>query len=56
MGHPKLLIKMEYQQVQLLVLLAKCGVDVEALETIDLGKGEVLYFKQEVVGSESKLY
>lgn len=32
----------------------KCGVDVSALDKIDLGKGEVLYFKQEVVGSESK--
>ncbi len=33
---------------------AKCGVDVSALDKIDLGKGEVLYFKQEVVGTESK--
>ncbi|QKF67136.1 glycyl-tRNA synthetase, beta chain [Arcobacter venerupis] len=33
---------------------AKCGVDVAALDKIDLGKGEVLYFKQEVKGSESK--
>ena len=33
---------------------AKCGVDVSELEKIDLGKGEVLYFKQEVKGSESK--
>ena len=32
----------------------KCGVDVSALDKIDLGKGKVLYFKQEVVGSESK--
>lgn len=32
----------------------KCGVDVTALDKIDLGKGEVLYFKQEVKGSESK--
>lgn len=32
----------------------KCGVEVDSLETIDLGKGEVLYFKQEVVGSEAK--
>ena len=32
----------------------KCGVDVSELEEIDLGKGEVLYFKQEVKGSESK--
>ena len=33
---------------------AKCGVDVSALQTIDLGKGEVLYFKQQVSGTESK--
>ncbi|MFY4782938.1 glycine--tRNA ligase subunit beta [Aliarcobacter butzleri] len=33
---------------------AKLGVDVSALEKKDLGKGEVLYFKQEVIGSESK--
>ena len=33
---------------------AKCGVDVSALDKIDLGKGEVLYFKQEVTGTESK--
>lgn len=33
---------------------AKCGVDVSALDKIDLGKGEVLYFKQEVVGTVSK--
>lgn len=33
---------------------AKCGVDVSVLDKIDLGKGEVLYFKQEVVGTESK--
>ena len=32
----------------------KCGVDVSELETKDLGKGEVLYFKQEVKGSEAK--
>ncbi|MBY0540129.1 MAG: glycine--tRNA ligase subunit beta, partial [Campylobacterales bacterium] len=32
----------------------KCGVDVSELEKIDLGKGEVLYFKQEVKGSPSK--
>ncbi|MCR1815410.1 glycine--tRNA ligase subunit beta [Aliarcobacter butzleri] len=32
----------------------KLGVDVTALEKKDLGKGEVLYFKQEVIGSESK--
>jgi glycyl-tRNA synthetase beta chain len=32
----------------------KCGVDVTALDKIDLGKGEVLYFKQDVIGSESK--
>ena len=34
---------------------AKCGVDVSALDKIDLGKGEVLYFKQEVKGTESKV-
>ena len=33
---------------------SKCGVDVSELEKIDLGKGEVLYFKQEVKGSPSK--
>ena len=33
---------------------AKCGVDVSKLEKIDQGKGEVLYFKQEVVGKNSK--
>lgn len=33
---------------------SKLGVDVTALEKIDLGKGEVLYFKQEVAGNESK--
>lgn len=33
---------------------SKCGVDVSKLEKIDLGKGEVLYFKQDVKGSESK--
>lgn len=33
---------------------AKLGVDVSVLEKKDLGKGEVLYFKQEVIGSESK--
>lgn len=33
---------------------SKCGVDVTALDKIDLGKGEVLYFKQDVIGSESK--
>ncbi len=32
----------------------KCGVDVSKLEKIDQGKGEVLYFKQEVIGTESK--
>ncbi len=32
----------------------KCGVDVSELQTIDQGKGEVLYFKQEVKGSEAK--
>ncbi len=33
---------------------SKCGVDVSSLDKIDLGKGEVLYFKQEVVGTVSK--
>ncbi|MFY4816922.1 glycine--tRNA ligase subunit beta [Aliarcobacter butzleri] len=33
---------------------AKLGVDVSVLGKKDLGKGEVLYFKQEVIGSESK--
>ncbi|MCT7597479.1 glycine--tRNA ligase subunit beta [Aliarcobacter butzleri] len=33
---------------------AKLGVDISVLEKKDLGKGEVLYFKQEVIGSESK--
>lgn len=33
---------------------AKLGVDVSVLEKKYLGKGEVLYFKQEVIGSESK--
>ena len=33
---------------------SKCGVDVSELAKIDLGKGEVLYFKQEVKGSVSK--
>jgi len=32
----------------------KCGVDVSELDKIDQGKGEILYFKQEVKGSESK--
>ena len=32
----------------------KCGVDVSALDKIDQGKGEILYFKQEVKGSSSK--
>lgn len=32
----------------------KLGVDVSVLEKKDLGKGKVLYFKQEVIGSESK--
>ena len=33
---------------------SKCGVDVSKLEKIDLGKGEVLYFKQDLIGKESK--
>ena len=32
----------------------KCGVSVDELQRIDQGRGEVLYFKQEVKGSESK--
>lgn len=32
----------------------KCGVSVDELEKKDLGKGEVLYFKQEVKGTNSK--
>lgn len=32
----------------------KCGVDVSQLQTIDKGRGEVLYFKQAVKGKESK--
>ncbi|MFA9374633.1 MAG: glycine--tRNA ligase subunit beta, partial [Poseidonibacter sp.] len=32
----------------------KCGVDVSKLEKIDQGRGEVLYFKEEVKGTESK--
>ncbi|GGD33940.1 glycine--tRNA ligase beta subunit [Malaciobacter pacificus] len=32
----------------------KCGVSVDELERIDQGKGEVLYFKQEVVGTDAK--
>ena len=32
----------------------KCGVDVSELQRKDTGKGEVLYFKKEVKGSESK--
>ncbi|WP_321471510.1 glycine--tRNA ligase subunit beta [Halarcobacter sp.] len=33
----------------------KCGVSVEELEKIDQGRGEVLYFKKEVVGTQSNL-
>ena len=33
----------------------KCGVDISQIDKIDQGKGEVLYFKQEVVGSDSKV-
>ncbi|WP_026804368.1 glycine--tRNA ligase subunit beta [Aliarcobacter lanthieri] len=33
---------------------SKLGVEVSQLQTKDLGKGEVLYFKQEVKGEESK--
>lgn len=32
----------------------KCGVDVEELEFKDTQKGEVLYYKQELIGIESK--
>ncbi|MGA1931547.1 glycine--tRNA ligase subunit beta [Arcobacter sp. YIC-464] len=32
----------------------KCGVDVSELDKIDQGRGEVLYFKQEVIGTEAK--
>ena len=32
----------------------KCGVSVDELEKIDQGRGEVLYFKKEVVGTEAK--
>ncbi len=32
----------------------KCGVDVSKLEKIDQGRGEVLYFKKEVEGTDSK--
>jgi len=31
----------------------KCGVDVTELDKIDQGRGEVLYFKEEVKGSDS---
>ena len=33
----------------------KCGVDVSELDTIDKGKGEILYFKKELKGKEAKL-
>ncbi len=32
----------------------KCGVSVEELDKIDQGRGEVLYFKKEVIGTDSK--
>jgi glycyl-tRNA synthetase beta chain len=32
----------------------KCGVDVSELDRIDQGRGEVLYFKKEVQGSDAK--
>ncbi|XPV70266.1 MAG: glycine--tRNA ligase subunit beta [Halarcobacter sp.] len=32
----------------------KCGVEVSQLEKIDQGRGEVLYYKKEVKGEESK--
>jgi glycyl-tRNA synthetase beta chain len=33
----------------------KCGVDLSQISSIDKGKGEVLYYKQEVKGKESKV-
>jgi glycyl-tRNA synthetase beta chain len=33
----------------------KCGVDISEIGKIDQGKGEVLYFKQEVAGTEAKV-
>lgn len=32
----------------------KCGVDISEIDRIDKGKGEVLYFKKEVKGTDSK--
>ncbi len=32
----------------------KCGVSVDELDKIDQGRGEVLYFKREVIGTEAK--
>ncbi len=32
----------------------KCGVSVDELDKIDQGRGEVLYFKKEVIGTEAK--
>ena len=32
----------------------KCGVSVDELDKKDLGRGEVLYFKKEVIGTEAK--
>ncbi len=36
-----------------LVLQKKCGVSVDELDKIDQGRGEVLYFKKEVIGTNS---
>ena len=33
----------------------KCGVDISEIGKIDQGKGEVLYFKQEVAGTQAKV-
>ena len=33
----------------------KCGVSIDELDKIDQGRGEVLYYKKEVAGTESKL-
>ncbi|PLY06628.1 MAG: glycine--tRNA ligase subunit beta [Arcobacter sp.] len=32
----------------------KCGVSVDELDKKDLGRGEVLYYKEEVIGTEAK--
>lgn len=33
----------------------KCGVSVDELDKVDQGRGEVLYFKKEVIGTEAKV-